>query len=179
MVEDRWDDLDDRVGIDALPPCFGAQVHGALVHPGAVDAVEGDDDRHGTRALAVGAVVVGRRVLQPVVPVRVDLRHPRHPLHPQVASRGAYGLGRDGVVPGSQQGIWDDDGRGDEDGSVGVEAVVTRLIDGEPVEVDDSLDARRVRGEQLEYGAPERVGNPNLRARVRAHGTSGRVEGPA
>lgn len=140
--------------------------------------MEGDDDRNGTRALAVGTVVVSRRVLQPVVPVRVDLRHPRHPLHPQVASRGAYGLGRDGVVPGSQPGIWDDDGRGDEGGG-GVEAVVARLVDGEPVEVDDSLDARRVRGKQVEYGAPERVGNPNLCARVRAHSTSGRVEGPA
>lgn len=69
MVEDRRDDLDDGLGLHALPSGLGPDVDAALGDVGSGGAVERDDDRDGTGTLAIGAVVVSARVVDPVVGV--------------------------------------------------------------------------------------------------------------
>lgn len=69
MVEGRWDDLDDGLGLDASPSGLAPDMDAAFGDVGAGGAVERDDDGDGAGALAVGAVVVGVRVLDPVVGV--------------------------------------------------------------------------------------------------------------
>ncbi len=75
-----------------MPAGFGAEMDTALGDAGPTGAVEGDDDGDGTGPLAVGVLVVGVGVLDPVVAVGVDLRNPCHASRAQVEAGAADGL---------------------------------------------------------------------------------------
>lgn len=119
----------------------------AFVDVGAALAVERDDDGQGPRPLAVGAVVVGVGVLDPIVAVRVDLCDARHPLGAQVATSLADGLRRHDVVLRPQERIGNDDGRCDVDLVVAGHVRVPALVDRKAVDVGDALDFRLVLSE--------------------------------
>lgn len=146
----------------------------ALGRVGPGGAVERDDDGDGAGTLAVGAVVVGAGVLDPVVAVRVDLRDPGHPSGPQMAAGCADRISRHDVVPGPQDRVWDDDGHRDVHLVVRRGAGVPGLVDAEPVEIRDALDTRIVLGEQVEHGLPEGLGDAGLDV----HAASAWVDGP-
>lgn len=92
-----------------------------------------------------------------------------------MAACGADRLRRHDVVPGPQDRVRDYDGHCD------VHLVVWRcvgipvLVDGESVEVGDSLDSRIVLGEQVEDGLPEGLGDTGLDG----HAATAPLEGPA
>ena len=134
----------------------------ALGRVGPGGAVERDDDGEGSGSLAVGTVVVGVGVLDPVVAVRVDLRDPGHPFGAQMAAGCADRVSRYDVVPGPQNRIGDDDGHHDVHLVVRGGAGVPGLVDAEPVEVRNALDTWIVLGEQVEHGLPEGVGDADL-----------------
>ena len=136
--------------------------------------MERDDDGDGARPLAVGAVVVGVGVLDPVVAVRVNLSDPGHSFGAQVAAGGADRVGRHDVVPGPQDRVGDDNGHRDVHLVARRDVGVSGLVDLEPVEVRDALDARLVLGEQVEHGLPEGLWDAHLGA----HAASVRLDGP-
>lgn len=90
----------------------------ALGEGGAIGAVEGDDDGDRAGPLAVGVLVVGVGVLDPVVAVGVDLRDTRHADRAQVAASVADGLCGHAVVPRAKDCV------GNHDGGRGVDLVL-------------------------------------------------------
>lgn len=136
--------------------------------------MERDDDGDGAGSLAVGTVVVGRRVLDPVVAVRMDLCHPGHPFGAQVAAGGADRLSRHEVVPGTQERVGDDNGNRDIDLVLRRDTGVSRLIHPEAVEVGNALNTRIMLGEQVEHSLPECLGDTDLDG----HAAATWVDGP-
>lgn len=174
MVENRRDDLDDDVGFDPVPSSVCAEVDSAVSDVWTLDAMERNDDRDRAWPLAVGTVIVGRRVLDPIVPVRMDLRHTGHPSKTEMATRLTDGVCRHDVVPRTQGGIGNDHGRRDEHQVLWRNTGVAGLVDAEPVQVSHALDTRFMLSEQIEHGVPDCLGDPDLCA----HAACARFDGP-
>lgn len=138
-----------------MPLGSSSDVNSARGDVGSRGAVVRDDDGDRPGLLAIGKIVVGAGVLDPVVAVRVDLRDPRHPFGAQVAARRADCLRTNEVIPGSQHRVRNDDGHGDEGMVICGRPGIPRLVDAEPVEVRDALDTRLVLREQVEHGLPQ------------------------
>lgn len=129
---------------------------------GPAGAVERDDNGEGPWLLAVGAVVVRGGVLDAVAAVGVDLCSPDHSSGAQVLAGLADGLRRHDVVPRAEDCVGDDDGDRDVDLVVWRGVRVSGLVDAEPVEVRDALDAWLMLVEQVEDCLPERLGDADL-----------------
>lgn len=149
-------------------------MNAALGRAGPGAAVERDHDGHGTGPLAVGTFVVGRGMVDEVGPMRVNLRNAGHSAGAQMASGGADRVGRHGVVPGPENGVGYDHGHRDVHPVGRRGPGVPGLVDAEPVEVRDALDARVMLREQVEHGLPQSFGNADLDA----HGAPAVPDGP-